>query len=124
MQKKESVKRINNVKLQERAPVIKVKNSKIFIDPTIRLGEIILAKVTYVRNGTKTSDEVVYKKPSNGEMFTDYFCGRFKRITGVSTSKITKIEIIVRTGFEHKNKGFRTGTKSEEKRDKITGKYD
>lgn len=101
------------------------KKSKLQIDPTIKKGEIILANISFISNKFERKVEEVYKKPSdNIEYFTNNFKKRFKRKYKVDVSKITKIKIIKRLGFEHNNKNYSLGIKSEEKRDSKTGKYD
>lgn len=125
MQKNNSIKRVTNVKLSNVVKKETPKKSKLWIDPTIKKGEIVLAKITYQEKGRNYTCEEVYKKPSDTlEPFGEHFKKTFKRRYKVGVEDIVKIDIIVRTGFEHKGTNYHTAIKSEEKRDSKTGKYD
>lgn len=125
MQKKNSTKRITGVKLSNVVKKPTPKKSKLWIDPTIKKGEIILAKITYNDKDRKFNCEEVYKKPSDTlEPFTEHFKNRFEKRHKVKVEDIVRVDIIARTGFEHKGKKFHKAIKSEEKRDSKTGKYD
>ena len=110
--------------MSKETPKVTPKKSKIFLDPTIKQGEIVLAIVTYTEHGHDKKIEAVYKRPTEGTLMGEIFKKRFKRDAKASWKKIKRIDIKVRLGMEHNSTGYSLAKKSEETRDPLTGKFD
>jgi len=75
----------------------------------IEQGEIVFCNLTIIKKGKKEKiNKVVYKEVD----------GLYKG------DRVVDIEIISRLGFENRTKGYDIGTKSDEKRNNITGVYE
>lgn len=94
----------------------------------IKIGEIVYANITVEDEKNKTHElrKVVFSRDwqcdypiLRKEVYT-----RFLSQNNLKTNcTVTDVEIIARTGFKHKHKGYTTAKKNEQIRDSITGAY-
>ena len=74
------------------------------------------------KNKTYCMEEIVYKH-NNQYKYWDYI--ELKKKLGINDPVVLyDIKILKRLGFANKSKRYTEAIKSDEKRDKITGKYD
>lgn len=118
------MKRPTNIKLSKEIKIQIQKKFELKV-PDLQKGEIALSFFHYKNKHSNSKIEIVYKRPSDSEELIDEYTKKcFERRTKCKIESLFEIELIRRMGFEHKSKSYTLATKSEEKRDTKTGKYD
>jgi len=94
----------------------------------IREGEIVYATITVKDDKNKIYElrKVVFSRDWKCKypLLEQKSYSRFLKQNNIITdATVIDIEIIARTGFKHKDKGYTTAKKNDQSRDDITGAY-
>ena len=122
MQKNNWKERPKNLGLSKEIRKATQKRFELNIDSTIRPGEIILAEITFLYKRHQCVVKEIYKKPTTGENFDNYFQKIFLKRTKSDVHSIISIKMIKRLGFENVLNQYSEVKRSEETRDK-NGNY-
>ena len=94
----------------------------------IKVGEIVYANITVndIQNKTYELRKVVFSREwkCTYPLLEMEVYSRFLKQNNLKTNvTIIDVEIIARTGFKHKDKGYTSVKKNEQIRDDVTGSY-